>query len=211
MSWELEEELRQSFSTDVEAAREALLRHPWLIIPDLNLDWLQRGYQGCYRDVAIDDGPPADFAMHFHLQGRLYLQFTRLVSPTSGIYDENGRAQEFSSALEEIRCWHQVLNEGQTLLHSLLRSQRVEFSFRILIGLSSKSSSTEKMEVESHRRRHYRIRSYDWLIEKGGRFSADEIEGLDACGPAKTEPEMVSLFPQMMKMLDGPMPPYFRN
>ncbi len=208
MPTQLQANLAERFSGDLETAREIFAEHPWLLVPDLQLDWLERGYQGTYRNVEVGAGSPADFAIHFHLQGKLYIQLIRLASPRAPIVVNFSQPSEFIAALQDVQSWKQTVQDRQLPFQELIPASGVVFMYRIVIGRSSQFSENEKAEMKNAQNWDVRIRSYDWLIEKAGEYSTFMVQALDACGPPKSHAEFVAGLPELVERLDGPTPPY---
>lgn len=207
MSNSLKEELQERFAAGTDETIAAIFDHPWLIIPDLDVKWLHDGYQGVYTNVGFGDGPRAELAMYFLLNGRLWLQWVKLGSPSATIREQGSYSDEFESAIATVQQWEHSADLRTTVFHEHLNDPRVQYWFRIVIGQSHTQSDEEKMDLLIERRRNIRIRSYDWLLEKAERFSDEEIQVLDECG-AGTEEDFIAACPKLLRMLDEPMPPH---
>lgn len=203
----LRAELEERFAAGTAEAIAAISDHPWLIIPDLNVNWLRNGYQGVYTNVGFGTGPRAELAMYFLLNGRLWLQWVKLASPSAKIREQGSLSAEFESAISTVRQWEDLADQRATIFHEQLDDPRVQYWFRIVIGQSQMQSDVEKMDLLIERRRNIRIRSYDWLLEKAERFTDEEIQVLDECG-AGNEEDFMTACPKLLRMLDEPMPPY---
>ncbi len=208
MPTSFQSKLADRFSADVDIARNLFIEHPWLLVPDLQLNWLEQGFQGTYRNLDTGTGPPADFAIHFHLQGKLYIQFIRLASPSTPIINGLSRSDDFEAALQDVQTWKQTVENRQLPFQDLLPENGVVFMFRIVVGRSSQFSDEEKIEMKIAQEWDIRIRSYDWLIEKAAEYSTFMVEALDACGPPKSGEEFIVDLPELIERLNGPTPPY---
>lgn len=207
---DLQIELSESFSCGIPEARAALLRNPWLLIPDLNADWLSKGYQGVYQHFELTDLLTSEFAIYSILQGKLYLQCVRLGSPNAQILEAGKLSEEFSTNLAIVNDWCEFdLSELQFYPETFPINQAA-LSVRLIIGRSDVYSEAEQQSVAAFRSRSVRIRSYDWLIQKAGRFSEKEIAVFSEWGPPREMDEFRSRLPRIKELLLGPTPPYFR-
>ena len=206
MSLSLKTELEERFAAGTAEAIAAIVAHPWLIIPDLNVNWLLNGFQGVYTNVGFGEGARAELAMYFLLNGRLWLQWVKLASPKAKILKQGSYSEEFESTISAVRQWEEEAYQKNTIYHERLNDRRVEYAFRIVIGQSRAYTEDEQLNLSFERRNHIRIRSYDWLLEKADRFTDEEIKELDECG-AGSEEEFIAACPKLLRMLDEPMPP----
>lgn len=204
----LSAELDERFRFGISEANEVIAQHPWLMIPDLNLNWLRKGYQGVYHNISVTNKLSADFCMHFHLAGRLYIQLIRLASPSEEIFFDGGPSPEMQAGVDWLNEVEQKTSIDDALIQRPFTSPHVSYGFRLIIGRSENFSAEERWYLEEQRTRTRRIRSYSWLVEKATRFTNEEIEQLDRYGPAQSEEEFYTSIPRLERLLEGPMPPH---
>jgi len=194
---ELTEEIEAMLSGEIPVL-DFFHRHPWLLIPDLEIGRYQSWSQGIYEQVEIYPDLHADFVTFDCMQGRMFWTPIMLLTPIDPQWDGEWDLP-FQEAVDQCRDWLMRSSSSESLFSQVhqLPGQPLILT-RIVLGRSHNWSPKIREAVEFERRSRVRIRSYDWLYEKAQRFQDSEIELFEAVGPPRPGSQIRDDAPQIM-------------
>lgn len=182
---ELNELLLNLSPGDRQAALNLLREHAWLLIPDVRCDMLANGTQGVVQGIKLGTHYEVDFVT-YEIQGfRVHWQMNFIGSPSARILENGCLSRDFAYATEQVDCWRNSKLDWQNQFTDLPRISKFQhaFSYRIVIGQSTRQTDDERQEVWRCRRGDLRIRSYVWLLEKPTHYSPAQFAFLESYVP----------------------------